>query len=69
MMDIDTAGTGGSNACSACEKVVCHSCAVSNLGAERKCLSCAGCASGVGEKKWEGGVIASMFRRVANYSR
>ncbi|KAK0113439.1 hypothetical protein ONS96_014305 [Cadophora gregata f. sp. sojae] len=41
MMDIDMGGAG-SHACTACGKQVCHSCAVSNLGAERKCLNCAG---------------------------
>jgi hypothetical protein len=65
MMDVD--GEGDNHACSSCGKVVCHSCAVSNLGAERKCLSCAGCGGGEGKKKkWEGGVIATMFRRVAH---
>jgi hypothetical protein len=62
MMDIDKV-SGAHHACSACGKMVCYSCAVSNLGAERKCLSCAG------KKKWEGrgGVIATMFRRVSDY--
>lgn len=41
IMDIDMGGAG-SHACTACGKQVCHSCAVSNLGAERKCLHCAG---------------------------
>ncbi|KAH7327054.1 hypothetical protein BKA65DRAFT_461616 [Rhexocercosporidium sp. MPI-PUGE-AT-0058] len=41
MMDIDMGGAG-SHACTACGKQVCHSCAVSNLGSERKCLNCAG---------------------------
>lgn len=40
MMDIDVGA--GSHACTACGKNVCHSCSVSNLGAERKCLNCAG---------------------------
>lgn len=39
-MDVDM--DGGSLACTSCGKHVCHSCAVSNLGAERKCLNCAG---------------------------
>jgi hypothetical protein len=40
MMDIDM--EGGNPACTSCGKQVCRSCAVSNLGAERKCLNCAG---------------------------
>jgi ArsR family metal-binding transcriptional regulator len=40
MMDIDM--DSGNHACTSCGKQVCHSCAVSNLGAERKCLNCAG---------------------------
>lgn len=40
MMDVDM-GTE-SHACTSCGKQVCHSCSVSNLGAERKCLNCAG---------------------------
>jgi hypothetical protein len=50
MMDIDM--DGGNHACTSCGKQVCHSCAVSNLGAERKCLNCAGkkkaCIGGIG---------------------
>jgi hypothetical protein len=49
MMDTDTYNGGLSHACSSCGKQVCHSCAVSNLGSERKCLMCAG-------KKWVGGI-------------
>ena len=56
LMDIDTVG-GANHACSECGKIVCHSCAVSNLGAERKCLFCAG-------KKKCGGVLPTMFRSV-----
>ncbi|KAL2060644.1 hypothetical protein VTL71DRAFT_9285 [Oculimacula yallundae] len=41
MMDIDMGGSGNYG-CTSCGKQVCHSCAVSNLGAERKCLNCAG---------------------------
>lgn len=40
MMDIDT--ESGNFGCTACGKQVCHGCAVSNLGSERKCLNCAG---------------------------
>lgn len=40
MMDIDM--DGGNHACTSCGKQVCHSCAVSNLGAQRCCLNCAG---------------------------
>jgi len=35
-MDVDERDFG----CISCGKQVCHSCAVSNLGAERKCLGC-----------------------------
>lgn len=51
MMNIDIAGDGGNHACSQCGRMVCHGCAVSNLGAERKCLLCAG-----KQKKWVGGI-------------
>jgi len=58
MMGIDVygaynnAGEAAASACTSCGKHVCHSCAVSNLGAERKCLGCAG----KGKKKWVGGL-------------
>ncbi|KAF8856035.1 hypothetical protein BDZ45DRAFT_715530 [Acephala macrosclerotiorum] len=48
MMDIVMEGD---HACTSCGKQVCHSCAVSNLGAERKCLNCAG-----RKKVWKGGL-------------
>ena len=51
MMDIDT--DGANSGCTSCGKRVCHGCAVSNLGAERKCL---GCAGRIREKKWVGGI-------------
>ena len=51
MMDIDTNG-GSGHACTNCGKNVCHSCAVSNLGADRKCLMCAGKKKQV----WVGGL-------------
>jgi hypothetical protein len=46
-MDVDivmNTGLGGNSgyACTACGKQVCHSCAISNLGADRRCLICAG---------------------------
>ncbi|KAH8669652.1 hypothetical protein BGZ60DRAFT_39136 [Tricladium varicosporioides] len=51
MMDIDMNGGNCPNfACTSCGKQVCHGCAVSNLGAERKCLMCAG------RKRWVGGL-------------
>ncbi|KAH8588675.1 hypothetical protein B0O99DRAFT_355245 [Bisporella sp. PMI_857] len=50
MIDIDVSANGGNHACSSCGKQVCRNCAVSNLGAERKCLGCAG------RRKWVGGV-------------
>jgi hypothetical protein len=49
MMDIDVAN-GGNYACEQCGKIVCHGCAVSNLGEQRRCLNCAGRA----EKQWVG---------------
>lgn len=55
IMDIDMYGAGETNhACTNCGKQVCHSCAVSNLGVERKCLTCAG--SNRNESKWVGGL-------------
>jgi hypothetical protein len=47
MMDMNN--TGNSYGCTRCGKPVCSRCAVSNLGAERKCLGCA-------RKKWDGGI-------------
>ncbi|CZT00272.1 uncharacterized protein RAG0_08362 [Rhynchosporium agropyri] len=41
MMDIDMGGSGNYG-CTSCGKQVCHGCAISNLGAERRCLNCAG---------------------------
>jgi hypothetical protein len=53
MMDVDMAMAGeGDLACSACGRMVCHSCAVSNLGADRKCLMCAGTKRGQGGPGW-----------------
>ncbi|CAG8949353.1 hypothetical protein HYFRA_00004979 [Hymenoscyphus fraxineus] len=51
-MDVDMmdSGNGEDFACTSCRKMVCHGCAVSNLGAERKCLMCAG------KKQWVGGL-------------
>lgn len=49
MMDIDS--DGGNHACTNCGKQVCHSCAISNLGKDRKCLNCAG-----NKKVWVGGL-------------
>ena len=40
-MDVDIAN-GGNYACEQCGKVVCHGCAVSNMGEQRRCLNCAG---------------------------
>ncbi|KAB5584978.1 hypothetical protein GE09DRAFT_1068936 [Coniochaeta sp. 2T2.1] len=46
MMDIDgyedAAAVGEAGRCVACAKIVCGGCSVSNLGAERRCLVCAG---------------------------
>jgi hypothetical protein len=51
MMDID--GANGANyACEGCGKSVCHSCAMSNFGEQRKCRGCAG----MGQKQWVGGI-------------
>ncbi|TVY44189.1 hypothetical protein LSUB1_G003150 [Lachnellula subtilissima] len=49
VIDINIA-EGSNHACTGCGKQVCHRCAVSNLGANRKCLMCAG------KKKWVGGL-------------
>ena len=51
-MDVDIIDTaeGPNHACTGCGKQVCHGCAVSNLGADRKCLTCAG------KNKWVGGL-------------
>lgn len=55
IMDINMHGTGETNhGCTSCGKQVCHSCAVSNLGMERKCLSCAGRERD--GRKWVGGL-------------
>ncbi len=48
MMDIDM--DGGNHACTACGKQVCHSCSVSNLSVDKRCLHCAG------RKAWVGGI-------------
>ncbi|KAL8417881.1 hypothetical protein RB594_001484 [Gaeumannomyces avenae] len=40
--------------CSSCGKTVCFSCSVSNLGANRECLACAGRA--VGPSRWGNGL-------------
>lgn len=49
-MDIDVQGTASDYACSKCQKLVCHRCAISNLGVDRRCLMCAG------KRKWVGGI-------------
>jgi hypothetical protein len=49
-MDIDVQGTVLDYACSKCQKLVCHRCAISNLGADRRCLMCAG------KRTWVGGI-------------
>ncbi|KLU88670.1 hypothetical protein MAPG_07655 [Magnaporthiopsis poae ATCC 64411] len=51
-MDMDGDGRCG---CSSCGKTVCFSCSVSNLGANRECLACAGRA--VGPSRWSGGLL------------
>ncbi|PQE04244.1 orf21 protein [Rutstroemia sp. NJR-2017a BVV2] len=55
MMDVDGAGEVN-HACTSCGKAVCHSCAVSNLGMQRKCLGCAGRNARQGGKRWVGGL-------------
>ena len=54
MMDIDVNANGGNYACESCGKNVCHGCAVSNLGEQRRCLHCAGKRGGklVGGFRW-----------------
>lgn len=51
MMDVDVA-SGGNYACEQCGRMVCHGCAVSNLGQQRRCLNCAGRR----QKVWVGGL-------------
>lgn len=41
-MDIDIYANDADYACTVCGKQVCHRCAISNLGADRRCLICAG---------------------------
>jgi hypothetical protein len=41
-MDVDGYGNEADNVCGACGKHVCFSCSVSNLGAQKRCLRCAG---------------------------
>lgn len=52
MIDYTEVGEAGSRACTSCGKQVCRSCAVSNLGMERKCLNCAGRANARGGTRW-----------------
>jgi hypothetical protein len=49
-MDLDMQGSALDYACSKCGKMVCHGCAISNLGADRQCLMCAG------KRTWVGGI-------------
>jgi len=49
-IDIDLQGTALDYACSKCRKLVCHRCAISNLGSDRRCLMCAG------KRTWVGGI-------------
>jgi len=49
MMDIDM--DSPNYGCSSCGKQVCHGCAVSNLGEDRRCLVCA-----KPRKRWVGGL-------------
>ena len=49
-MEVDGLGAEGDHACDACGKQVCFHCSVSNLGEQRRCLSCAG------RKVWIGGI-------------
>ncbi len=43
MVDVDGLGGGMEDySCGACGKTVCFSCSVSNMGANRRCLVCAG---------------------------
>jgi uncharacterized protein with PIN domain len=51
VMDIDVA-SGENYACGQCRRMVCHGCAVSNLGEQRRCLNCAGRDG----KTWIGGL-------------
>jgi hypothetical protein len=49
-VDIYMHGNSTDYGCSSCNKQVCHQCAVSNLGAQRRCLNCAS------QKQWVGGL-------------
>lgn len=49
-MDIDMYSGSNDYGCTQCGKQVCHSCAISNLGAQRRCLNCAS------KRKWVGGL-------------
>lgn len=49
-LDFDLCNSSAEFGCSACGKQVCNSCSISNLGAERQCLLCAG------KRRWIGGL-------------
>lgn len=54
MMDVDSYGLeSGDHSCGACGKTVCFSCSVSNLGEDRRCLTCARRRTGVEEMGWK----------------
>jgi hypothetical protein len=50
-MDVDVAN-GGNYLCEQCGKAVCHGCAISNLGEQRRCLNCAVTT----HRRWVGGL-------------
>jgi hypothetical protein len=51
-MDVDKSDGSLDPGCSRCGKQVCHRCAVSNLGADKQCLICAGRRTWVGGLGW-----------------
>ncbi len=53
-MDVGAHGSALDYACSKCRKIVCHRCAISNLGSDRRCLICAGKRTWVGGIGWIG---------------
>jgi len=65
-MDVDMVlcDTSVDFGCSTCRKVVCNRCSISNLGADRQCLICAGKRKpGNGLSSQNGAVLATSFRR------
>jgi len=65
-MDVDMVlcDTSVDFGCSTCRKIVCNRCSISNLGADRQCLICAGKRKpGDGLPSQSGAVLATSFKR------